>query len=266
MSITTLLGFLSAFGVFVASIYFSFHNASAIIDPKSALMVVGGTAAVTLICFPIKQIRTLLKVFFKRVIGKNKIDYNHVVDEIVKLSEAKKSGRQQFNNAIDQVEHPFLRDAAKVLFWMKVDVTEAELRKLLETRAFTHYKEYMAEAKIFKTIAKFPPAFGLMGTTIGLIALLQSLGMGDDAKKLIGPAMAIALVTTLYGLAISNFLLIPIAENLTKQTEEDQKIRYMIVEGVMLIQANKPTKFVEESVKSFLLPSQRNDDNEDMAA
>jgi chemotaxis protein MotA len=122
----------------------------------------------------------------------------------------------------------------------------------------THYHLYQSEAKIFRTMSKFPPAFGLMGTTMGMIALLQSLG-DANAKDMIGPSMAIALVATLYGLVLTNFVFIPIAENLTKQTQEDLIARSIVVEGVMLINADKPTRYVEEKAKSFLLPSQRKD-------
>lgn len=265
MNLFTLIGFFTGIAVFLGSVIFSFQNTSAIIDPKSALMVVGGTIAITMVCFPAEQIKTLLGVFFKRVFGKSKVDYSGVVLQITKLSEAKKQGKTAFQTAIDEIQHPFLKDAASVLFWMKVNVTEDELRKLLETRAQTHFREYMAEANIFKTIAKFPPALGLMGTTIGLIALLQSLGMGEEAKKMIGPSMAIALITTLYGLFFANFIFIPIAENLSKQTQEDRKVRCMIVEGIMLIQADKPTQFVQESVKSYILPKDRKKDGEPLS-
>ena len=130
------------------------------------------------------------------------------------------------------------------------------MRSLLETRVETHFERYMVEADIFRAISKFPPAFGLMGTTLGMIALLQALGR-SDAKNLIGPSMAIALVATLYGIVLSNFVFIPIAENLTQQTREDLIARRIVVEGIMLIAADKPTQFVEEKVKSFLLPSER---------
>jgi len=94
---------------------------------------------------------------------------------------------------------------------------------------------------------------------MGMIALLQALG-DSNAKDQIGPAMAIALVATLYGLVLTNFVFVPIAENLAAQTNEDTVARSIVVEGVMLIQANKPTKYVEEKVKSFLLPKERGED------
>jgi chemotaxis protein MotA len=256
MNIGTLIGFITAFGVFAVSVGMAFQNSGVILDLHAALIVGGGTVAVTLICFPMGQIWGLLKVFARRLLGKNRRNYAALIEEIVMLSEASLRGKKAFDAAIDNINDPFLQDAANVLFWIQAEVSPEELRDLLETRVRTHFKLYMSEAKIFKTMSKFPPAFGLMGTTMGMIALLQSLG-SPDAKNMIGPAMAIALVATLYGLILTNFVFVPIAENLAKQTQEDMLSRSIVVEGIMLIQAERPTKYIEEKVKSYLLPRQR---------
>ncbi len=236
----------------------SFRNINVIFDAHAGLLVLGGTAAVSLVCFPMSQITSLLKVFLKRILGQNKRDFEAIIKELVVLSDARRKGVKAFEAAIPKVNDPFLKDAAGMLFWAQSEISGEELRDLLETRINTHYTLYMNEAKVFKTLSKFPPAFGLMGTTMGMIALLQSLG-GADAKNMIGPSMAIALVATLYGLVLTNFVFIPISENLTKQTHEDLIARSIVVEGMMLIHADKPTRYVEEKVKSFLLPSQRSD-------
>lgn len=256
MNFGTLIGFVIAFVVFVGTIIMSFQNAMVIIDLHAGLIVIGGTVAVALICFPVGRIAGLMAVFVRRILGKNKRDYMALIAEIVTLSEAHRRGKKTFELAAASVKDNFLRDAAQVLFWVQAEVSAAELRDLLETRVKTHYKLYMNEAKVFRTLAKFPPAFGLMGTSIGMIALLQSLS-SPDAKNMIGPAMAIALVATLYGLVLTNFVFIPIAENLAEQTQEDLMARSIVVEGIMLIEADKPTKYIEEKVKSYLLPKQR---------
>jgi chemotaxis protein MotA len=258
VNVGTLIGFLVASTVFAASVIMSFRNVGVIVDVHAALIVVGGTVAVALVCFPVRQIVALLKVFFKRLLGRNRRDCDAIIRELVVLSEARRKGVKLFEAAIPNIQDPFLRDAARMLFWAQTEISAEELRDLLDTRIKTHYKLYMNEAKIFRTMAKFPPAFGLMGTTMGMIALLQSLG-GADAKNMIGPSMAIALVATLYGLVLTNFVFIPIAENLAKQTQEDLVARSIVVEGMMLIHADKPTRYVEEKVKSFLLPGQRKD-------
>jgi chemotaxis protein MotA len=256
MKIGTLIGFLVAFGVFGVSVVMSFRNVTVIFDLHAGLIVLGGTIAVGLVCFPLKQLSDLIKVFFKRLLGRNRRDYEALIRELATLSDAHRKGRKPFEAATLAVRDAFLKDAAEMLSWAQAEISPEELRDLLETRVETHFKLYMNEAKIFRTMAKFPPAFGLMGTTMGMIALLQSLG-SPDAKNMIGPAMAIALVATLYGLVLTNFVFIPIGENLTKQTQEDLIARSIVVEGIMLIHADKPTRYVEEKVKSFLLPSQR---------
>ena len=256
MNLSSLLGFIASFTVFGMAVLLSFKNAAVVLDFHAALIVIGGTIAATLICFPAKTVVNLLNVFAKRMLGKNKRNYPEIIEDIVNLSQAYRAGTKMFENAIKNVRDHFLRDGADVLFWLKADVTPDELRNLLETRATTHFKQYMSDAKIFRAISKFPPAFGLMGTVLGMMSLLQALGSAE-AKNSIGPSMAIALVATLYGLVLANFVFVPIAENLTKQTQEDQIARLMVVEGIMLIQAGKPTKYVEEHVKSFLLPHQR---------
>lgn len=219
-------------------------------------MVVGGTMAASFICFSIKDVLKLFRVFVRRMLGKNKKDYEDVIQQIIILAKAFQKGPSSFEQATVSTKDLFLRDAAQVLFWLESDISPEKLRRLLETKADTHFSNYMADANIFRTIAKFPPAFGLMGTTLGMIALLQGLGKAGASAN-IGPSMAIALITTLYGLALSNFILIPIAENLTKQTQEDYTVRLMVIEAIMLIQEGEPVKYIEESVRAYLLPSQQ---------
>lgn len=259
MNLGTLIGFILAIASFVATMLMSFKNIAVVIDLHAFVIVIGSTVAVTLICFPADRIFALLKVVGKRILGKNKRDYAGLIQEIVMLSEAYRKGEKNFETVIPKINDPFLKDAANAIFWIKADISPEEMRDLLETRVVTHTKIYTNEAKIFKTLSKFPPAFGLMGTSIGMIALLQSLG-GENAKNEVGPAMSVALVATLYGLVLANFVFMPIAENLVEQTNEDTLARNMVVEGIMLIQANKPTKYVEEKIKSYLLPKDRGGD------
>jgi chemotaxis protein MotA len=256
MNLGTLIGIISSLVVFSVAVVFTLTNSSVLIDFHAILIVVGGTLAASLICFPMDQMVKLFKVFFKRVLGTNKKDYNQIINDIGILSKAWRRSKSDFEGALAAIRDPFLRDAGRALFWLEGDISEAELRDLLDTMIATHYDEYMDEAKIFRTLGRFPPAFGLMGTTLGLIALFQALG-GSDGASAIGPGMAVALCATLYGLFLANFVFIPIAENLEKQTHEDMVARKMIAESVMLIQAKKPTKYVIEKAKSFLLPSKR---------
>jgi chemotaxis protein MotA len=258
MNFSTLIGFAASAAIFIVAMVMSTDNIMVFADTHALLIVVGGTMAASLVCFSMPQVLALFKVFARSMLGQKKHDYNKLVEEIAMLSRGYREGRTALTQTVAKINDPFLRDAAGILSWLESDVTPEELRTLLETRASTHYERYLNEAEIFRTMAKFPPAFGLMGTTLGMISLLQSLGAAN-AKSRIGPAMSIALVATLYGIVLANFVFTPIAENLAKQTQEDLTARKMVVEGVMSIVAGKPTAFVVEHAKSFLLPSERDD-------
>jgi len=259
MNLSSLFGVVASLVVFIVALVMSSKNYKVFIDAHALIVVIGGTVAATTICFPIKKVMKLIGVFIRRVLGKTRDNYPEIIDDVVLLAQAYKKGKTAFEAAIPKARDPFLRDAAQVLLWGDVNVPAERMQKMLELRAVTHFQSYMDEANIFRTMSKFPPAFGLMGTTLGMIALLQGLNSAD-AKNNIGPAMAIGLVATLYGIATTNFVLTPIAENLSKQTKEDLVARKMVIEGIMLIHEGMPVKFIEETVKSFLLPSERGDD------
>ncbi len=256
MNLSSMVGFLLSITVFVVAVARSAKDYHVFLDEHAILIVIGGTVAASCVCFSLPKIFSLFKVFFRRVIGKSKRNYPGLIQEIIGLSQASRRGRQAFEQAVNKVDDLFLKDAGNVLFWLDAEVSHEDLRELLETRAETHYERYLGESEIFRVMSRFPPAFGLLGTTLGMIALLQSLG-SEGSKNAIGPSMSIALVATLYGIVLSNFVFIPIAEQLMQQSKEDLISRRMVVEGIMLIAADKPTQFVEEKVKSFLLPSER---------
>jgi chemotaxis protein MotA len=96
----------------------------------------------------------------------------------------------------------------------------------------------------------------LLGAVVGMVGLMESLG-GADAIKNVGPKMAVALVATLYGIAVANFIFIPIGENLSKFNRQDKITRQMIIDGMRMIRAKKHPLLVEENIKSYLLPSER---------
>ena len=106
-------------------------------------------------------------------------------------------------------------------------------------------------------LGKFPPAFGLVGTSLGMIALLQGLGEADAFERL-GPSMSIALVATFYGLILSNVFIIPMGEHLSTLSDDDLIMRRIVVDGVMLIKEQKHPLLVQEFLKSYLSPGERN--------
>jgi chemotaxis protein MotA len=257
MNFSTIFGFLSASVVVITAMMMSSSNFSMFMNGHAILVVIGGSLAATFISFPIGKVRVLFSIAMKRLFRGMKTDYVALIEDIVMLAKASRQSQQSFLSAINRVRDPFLKDAAGILEWGQSEIDADQLRDLLETRADTHYKRYLAEANVFRSISKFPPAFGLVGTTLGMIALMNAIGDTGGDRNIIGPSMAIALVATLYGLLLTNLILLPISENLTQMTEEDNVSRRIVVESVMMIYSRLPTRFIEEKAKSFLLPSER---------
>jgi chemotaxis protein MotA len=256
MNKASIIGFLCSLAVFLVATLTTTPDFTVFLDWHAMVIVIGGTLAASFVSFSISRLGMLTKVFFRRVLGKSQVDYVDLIKEIVELSQVSRRGSAALSAHSSRIRNPFLRDAAELLRLTDIDVDLGKIRSIVEARAETHFERYVQDANIFRAIAKFPPAFGLLGTTLGMIALLRSLGEAN-AQAGIGPAMAIALVATLYGIVLANFIFTPIAENLTKQAREDLVARRMVVEGVMLIAEEQPTQVVEEHVKSFLLPSER---------
>ena len=256
MNLSALLGILFGGLVFMSTVYFAFDNPFVLLDPRSFLIVFGGTVTAAMICFPFQQLRTLFVVFIKRVLADQNEKMFELMDEIKQASTERRRGLRNFENHLGSIKDPFLKECCEIILWGEEEISDTEIKRLLSERASAQYNRNMKDANLFKTIAQFPPAFGLMGTTIGMIALLQSLG--EDGGENLGKSMAIALITTLYGLVFANFAFVPIAENLIGHTKSDFQTRQMIVNSVLLIHENKPTRYVIESAKTYLAPKIRN--------
>ena len=254
------MNFSSIFGVlFGVSIMYLALDATTpdmrfFLDFHGILIVVGGTAAAASISFPVFQVLSLLKVFFLRVLGRNRVDYQGTISQLLELNKKASVGVTALNDSLPSLKHPFLKEAVQLV--AAGVLSEKEIRTALDQRLKTIEKRYLHEANMFRTIGRFPPAFGLLATTLGMIGLLQKIGQ-PDSQKLIGPAMSVGLIGTLYGIALANLIFIPIAENLTERTHEEMALRRMMVEGVMLIKCQVNPITMRESLNSFLLPRDR---------
>ena len=253
MKLSSILGIICALTVFIAALVTSSPSMQVFLDPHGILIVIGGTAAARLICFPLRTFLTMGSVFFRKIIGSTP-NAQQAIDELIGLAKGNRDDPKFLSAQVTKIKNPFLREAIElVVQWgFKDSVLDTILRK----RAITQAKKYEEDAEVFMTISKFPPAFGLMGTTLGMIALLQKLGAPDSFKQL-GPAMAIGLVATLYGIVLANFVFIPLGEHLLKLNKADEIIREIVIDGVKLLRAKEHPLVVDEHLKSYLLPSER---------
>ncbi len=116
-----------------------------------------------------------------------------------------------------------------------------------------YYEESIDQLEV---LGKYPPAFGMMGTIIGLIAVLKQLG-ADNGIETVGPNMAVALITTLYGIFIANYIIHPISDNLHSRSQKDLKVRRIIAEGILLLNKKEDPIYVREVLLGYLLPAER---------
>lgn len=255
MNIFSITGFLIASVVFFAGLRMASANMLIFLDYPSMFIVLGGTFAATAISFQLDRISLILKIFVSHIIGGRKINYKKIIQNIASVSEAYRTG-ESAEQLTQKAEDPFLREGVQLIADGVLD--NDLIIKILEDRAHNMNYKRSEDAKKIKTLGKYPPAFGMMGTTIGMIVLLANLG-GEDAIKMIGPAMGVCLITTLYGVVVANLVFIPIAENLIESCKETHVKNLIILEGVkhILIKSN-PVLLIED-LNSFLIPSERMD-------
>lgn len=255
MNIPTLMGLFLALAVFFAGLRMSSENLLIFLDFPSLFIVVGGTLAATAISFQITRLFELFKIFLRRILFGKKINYQDAIKEIMAASEKYRKG-EPLENIISSVQDEFFKECLELY---KEQVLEKdEFIDVIHERADKMLQSYNEEAQKIKTISKYPPAFGMLGTTIGMIVLLANLG-GEDALKMIGPAMGVCLITTLYGCAIANLLFVPFAENLSANNKEIYLKKMIIIEGISLLIEKTNPIIVAVKLNSFLPPSGRVD-------
>lgn len=258
MNIATFLGTIVGIAVVAYTVLSSADNPAIFADVHGIVIVIGGTITVTLLSFPIGHTFAAAKIVFRKMfMGTKHNNYGEMISTIVQTAQVYRTNPK---GALDQVPdetHPFFQDGMKLL--VEYGFGYDDLDEILTTALDGKKKRDQDEIKVWHTISRFPPAFGLLGATVGMISLLQTLGE-PGAQDRIGPAMATALVATFYGLVTANLFLLPVTENLSEVSRQDVIMRNIIKEGVLLIQQKKHPLYIEEYLKAFLSPKQREED------
>jgi len=254
MNFSVIIGITAVIVVFLASIATSVPISTILSNWHAFLVVIGSTVAVAMVCFPVKTLFELVKIFLKRIVLKKESQAGSVISEIVQIAQNLKNNPASLSQSASQASNLFLKEALELI--AQGGFEESELEMILRKRASTFQNRHDEHASYFKTLSKFPPAFGLLGTTLGMMGLMQSLGT-PDSFKLIGPAMATGLGATLLGIAFSNFILIPLSENLMKLNKEDELMREIVIDGIKMLIKRQHPLLIEEYLKSYQLPGER---------
>ncbi len=220
------------------------------IDIPSILIVFGGTTGVLMVGFKMEQIKAAAKVF-KVAIKPPQIDLQATIAKMVEYStKARKDGILALEADANNEENEFLKKGLS----MAVDGSEPDtIRELLEIDMEQASNRHKSNASLFDQIAGFAGAMGMIGTLIGLVAML--LNMSDPSA--IGPAMAVALLTTMYGAMLGNIVGAPIANILLIRDSDEILLKTLIIEGIMSIQAGDNPRNLESKLLAFLPPKDR---------
>ena len=228
----TVFGIVVGFDMSTLQFSFSIGNLSNFVDLSSILIVIGGTLAVVVACYP-KQIRSLPK-HFKIMLHSNTFDPQVYVDQLTELAQiARKNGLLALEEKGNEQENSFFKQAIMLV----VDNNDPErVRSILENEIEQTSERHQAVIAMYERGSNAAPAFGMIS---------------------LGPDMAVALITTFYGSLLAHVVFNPIAANLTARDEEEILCRQIIMEGIMAIQSGENPKFLRERLLTFMNEKQR---------
>lgn len=219
-------------------------------DAPSALITFGGAFGTVLAMYPLGDFLSGLKSFLY-IFKTPKTNEVETIKSIIDLSNlARREGLLALEESTNTIDDQFLKKGILLI----VDGTDPELvRSILEAELVNVDSRHQKNIGFWKNVGSMGPAWGMIGTLIGLILMLKDLTDMDS----IGPNMAVALVTTLYGSILANWICSPVANKLSSQNDEEIKLKEIMIEGILSIQAGENPRVIEEKLKSFLPPKDR---------
>jgi chemotaxis protein MotA len=251
MDIASIIGLIAAMSLFFWSLYSgSSGDLGAFWDTPSAILVFGGTFGIVLMCVRLERFLAVFKVMMQVFLVRKK-DPAEVIKQLVKLSEtARREGLLALQTAVESLPDPFLQNGIQ----MVVDGNTAEtISEVLDADIDWLSQRHDEGKGVFDLCGKYGPAMGMIGTLVGLVAMLKNM---DDPSKL-GPSMAIALLTTLYGAIIANVIALPFVDKLTDRHDNEMLVRSIMKAGILGLQAGDNPRVLEMKLAVFLSPGHR---------
>ncbi|MCX5789207.1 MAG: MotA/TolQ/ExbB proton channel family protein [Elusimicrobia bacterium] len=252
MDIATIMGVLVFIGLAVLSIYLGegWAGFKPFANMEAALMVMGGTFCATLVNYPLSQLLGMGGII-KKVLTSAGEDTSRIVSTFVTLSQkAKREGFLALQDDIRSLDNDFLRRGVQLV----IDGAEAEfIRNMLETEIGFIRERHKIGQEIMNAMGTYAPAFGIIGTVLGMILMLSTI---DDVKE-VPRRMALALAAAFYGLGSGYLLFLPMAGKLRRRSEEELLVKEIIIRGVLLLQSGATPSVVEANLKAYLEPAKR---------
>ena len=262
MNITYIIGTVAAFAVMIIGMmqggsggFITVSQLWNFIDPASVFIVIGCTFAVLIASFPISALTAVPK-HFAVIMNAKRYDPMAIIDKLVELAQiARKSGLLALEEKGNQESDPFFKQCIMLI----VDNNDADQAKeIMMNDIEQSVARHEDGAGMYDKAGAVAPAFGMVGTLVGLINMLKAMDVESGGD--LGPAMATALVTTLYGCVLAHMIFGPIATQLRRRDEEETLCKLIIVEGIMSIQSGANPKFLREKLLTFMGQKQRSEE------
>lgn len=260
MDLASVIGLGSALFFTIISILinaeFNMGQAAGMIDIPSVMIVFGGTLGATLVSTQLPKAISGFKAFGK-IFKLSENEPGAVIAEIIELANlARKEGLLALEEAVQSLENQFLKKGIMLI----VDGTDPELvRSIMETELAYQEQRHAESRGVWDTVGSMAPAWGMIGTLIGLVMMLQNM---SDPNS-IGPSMSVALLTTFYGSLIANAVAIPASKKMKQMSVDELLIKEILIEGMLSIQAGENPRIIEEKLKAFLSPILRDEIGDD---
>ena len=255
MDLATLIGIIGAFGFVIMAMLLG-GTIDMFVDTVSILIVFGGSLFVVMMKYNIGQFFGAVKIAMKAFMFKSESSEELIAKSVEMADAARKGGFLALEEA--EISNPFMQKGVDML----VDGHDADVvRATLENDIRLTSDRHETGADIFKQFGDVAPAMGMIGTLVGLVAMLSNM---DDPKS-IGPAMAVALLTTLYGAMVANMVCLPISDKLKLRAAEEKLNRSLILDAVLGIQDGQNPRVIEGVLRNYLPESKRNIDTTDEA-
>jgi chemotaxis protein MotA len=252
MDFATLIGLIAGCGLIIWAILGK-SELGPFLDGGSVALVIGGAVSAVFIGFPMSKLASFIRVVRKCFFWRSQ-DPRKLIADMVRYAEvARRDGILALENMTADITDPFIVTGVQ----MAVDGTDPELIEGILMNELEGMEQRHADGKaILDAMGKYAPAFGMVGTLVGLVIMLGK--MNDPSA--IGPAMAIALLTTLYGSLLANLVMLPMADKLAIRSREESLLKMIVIRGVMAIQSGDNPRIVEQKLRTFLPQTLRSKD------
>jgi chemotaxis protein MotA len=249
MDLATILGIVSAFGLVIIAIVMG-GGIGLFINVPSLMIVVGGTLGATMINYPLKDVLKAVSILKNAFFASNTSPEDIVKQFVDFGGKARREGILALEADVKNINDEFLGKGLQ----LSVDGLEPQaIENIMDTEVDYLRERHVLGAEIFATMGTFAPALGMIGTLIGLVQMLQSM---DDPNS-IGPAMAVALLTTFYGSVMANLVYMPLAGKLRTRSKEETLTKEMIIQGVISLTKGENPRILEQKMLAFMPPKER---------